>query len=151
MTLTVADLLAQRAAEAARKRAEAEAAAEAARAERAAYAEKVFTYKLNPEDEARAMAKIAKAFAEGEKELMLAHFPSSLCEDGGRRINNHLDGWQDTLPGAFRDVYRWWETKLKPGGFGFAARVISYPDGMPGDVGIFITWPKGEEALTQPG
>ncbi len=148
MTLTVAELFARREAEAARKRAEAEAAAAAAAAERAAYAEKVFAYKLTEEDEARAMAKIAKAFADGERELMLARFPSSLCEDGGRRINNNLDGWQETLPGAFADVYRWWESKLKPGGFGFAARVISYPDGMPGESGVFITWPQ---SLDGPG
>ncbi|WP_137179688.1 hypothetical protein [Roseomonas sp. AR75] len=146
MTLTVADLFARRAAEAARKRAEAEAAAETARAERAAYAEKVMSYKLTEEDEARAMAKIARAFEDGEREVMLAHFPSSLCGDSGRRINNQLEGWQETLPGAFHDVYRWWETKLKPGGFGFAARVISYPNGMPGEVGIFVTWPKDLEA-----
>lgn len=142
MTLTVAELFARRDAEAARKRAEAVAAAEAAHAERAAYAEKVLHYKLTADDEARAMAKIAKAFENGEREVMLAHFPSQICADGGRRINNQLDGWQDTLPGAFRDVHHWWETKLKPGGFGFAARVISYPGGMPGDVGIFITWPE---------
>jgi hypothetical protein len=146
MTLTVADLMARKHAEAARKRAEAEAAAEAARAERAAYADKVMSYKLTAEDEARAMAKIAKAFADNEREVMLAHFPSSLCGDSGRRINNQLEGWQETLPGAFHDVYRWWETKLKPGGFGFAARVISYPNGMPGEVGIFVTWPKDLEA-----
>lgn len=142
MTLTVAELIARKQAEIARKRAEAEAAAEAARAERVAYSEKVMSYKLSEEDEARAMAKIAKAFEDGEREVMLAHFPSSICGDGGRRINNQLEGWQETLPGAFRDVYRWWENKLKPGGFGFAARVISYPDGMPGEVGIFITWPR---------
>jgi len=145
MTFSVAELRARREAEAARKHAEAEAAAEAARAERAAFAEKVMTYRITAEDEERAMGKIAKAFADGEREVMLAHFPSTLCGDSGRRINNHLDGWQDTLPGAFRDVYRWWESKLKPGGFGFAARVISYPDGMPGEVGIFITWPQAEE------
>ncbi|PWS38893.1 hypothetical protein DFH01_06505 [Falsiroseomonas bella] len=142
MTLTVADLFARKDAEAARKRAEAEAAAETARAERAAYTEKVMSYKLTEEDEARAMSKIAKAFENGEREVMLAHFPSSLCEDSGRRINNQLEGWQETLPGAFRDVHRWWETKLQPGGFGFAARVITYPGGMPGEVGIFITWPQ---------
>jgi hypothetical protein len=142
MTLTVAELFARKQAEAARKQAEADAAAETARIERAAYTEKVMTYKLSEEDEARAMAKIAKAFENGEREVMLAHFPCSLCEDSGRRINNHLEGWQETLPGAFRDVHRWWETKLKPGGFGFAARVITYPGGMPGEVGIFITWPQ---------
>ena len=141
MALTVAELFARKQAEAARRRAEAEAADAAARAERAAYAERVMSYTITDADEARAMARIAKAFDDGEREVMLAHFPSALCDDGGRRINNQLDGWQETLPGAFRDVYRWWETKLKPGGFGFAARVISYPDGMPGEVGIFITWP----------
>jgi len=150
MTLTVAELLARRAAEAARKRAEADTAAEAARVESAAYAEKVMTYKITAEDEERAMAKIAKAFDDGEREVMLTHFPSMLCGDGGRRINNHLDGWQETLPGAFHDVYRWWETRLKPGGFGFAARVISYPDGMPGEVGIFITWQQAFEEGSTP-
>ncbi len=139
---TVADLFARREAEAARRRAEAEAAAASARAERIAYAQKVMAYRLTEEDEARALAKITRAFEAGEREAMLAHFPSSICEDGGRRINNHLVGWQDTLPGAFHDVYVWWERKLKSGGFGFSARVIDYPDGMPGEVGIFITWPE---------
>ncbi|WP_270935827.1 hypothetical protein [Falsiroseomonas oryzae] len=140
MTLNVADLMARRQAEAARRRAEAEAAAAQAQAERKAFAERVMTYKITEEDEQRALAKIAKAFDAGEKEVMITQFPSSLCADGGRRINNALDGWQDTLPGVFHKVYEWWETKLKPGGFGFTARIINYPDGMPGDVGIFITW-----------
>jgi len=142
MSLSVAELFARKAAEAAKRRAEAEAAAEAARAERATFAARVMAYQLTEEDKARARAKIAKAFEEGEREVMLAHFPCQICEDGGRRINNSLDGWQDTLPGAFREVYDWWEAELKPGGFGFSARVISFPDGMPGEVGIFITWPQ---------
>ncbi|WP_237215865.1 hypothetical protein [Falsiroseomonas oryziterrae] len=142
MTLTVAELLARKEAEAARKRAEAEAAAEAARAERATFAARVMAYQITEEDKARARAKIAKAFEDGEREVMLAHFPSQICEDGGRRINNQLEGWQDTLPGAFRQVYEMWERDLKPGGFGFSARIISFPDGMPGEVGIFITWPQ---------
>jgi hypothetical protein len=149
--LNVKDLFAAKAAAAARRRAEAEAAEAQKASELAAFSEKVQTYQITEEDRERAMTRIRRAFEAGERELMLVKFPSVLCEDGGRRINNHLEGWQDTLPGAFRDVYRWWENKLKPGGFGFAARVISYPDGMPGDVGIFITWPKGEEALTQQG
>jgi hypothetical protein len=140
--LTVAQLFAAKEAEAARKRAEAEAATAAAKAEREAFAEKVMNYKITADDKARAMSRIARAFAEGEKELMLVHFPSEICTDGGRRINNHLDGWQDTLPGAFHDVFKWWDAELKPGGFGFSARIINYPNGMPGDVGIFITWPQ---------
>ena len=143
--LTVAQLFAAKEAELARKREEEQAAAAAAQAERAAFAEKVMTYRITEDDKARAMARIARAFADGEKELMLVHFPSEICTDGGRRINNHLEGWQDTLPGAFHDVFLWWEAALKPGGFGFFARVINYPDGMPGDVGIFITWPQMQD------
>lgn len=73
---------------------------------------------------------------------MLVKFPSTLCEDGGRRINNHLDGWQDTLPGVFHKVNEWWERELKPSGFTFSARIIDFPGGMPGDVGIVIGWPQ---------
>ena len=73
---------------------------------------------------------------------MLVKFPSVLCEDGGRRINNHLEGWQDTLPGVMHKIYEWWETELAPGGFTFSARVIDFPGGMPGDVGIFTGWPQ---------
>jgi hypothetical protein len=140
--LTVAQLFAAKQAEAARKRAEAEAAAAAAHAEHAAFAEKVMAYRITEEDKARAMSRIAKAFAAGERELLLAQFPAELCLDGGRRVNNRLEGWQDTLPGAFHDVFLWWQAELEPGGFGFGARVLDYPGGMPGNVGIFITWPE---------
>ena len=50
MTLTVAELLARKEAEAARKRAEAEAAAEAARTERATFAARVMAYQITEED-----------------------------------------------------------------------------------------------------
>ena len=39
-------------------------------------------------------------------------------------------------------VYDYWKNNLKPGGFGFSARIINYPGGVPGDVGLFFTWPK---------
>jgi hypothetical protein len=35
-----------------------------------------------------------------------------------------------------------WKSHLKPGGFGFSVRIIDYPGGMPGDVGLFFTWPN---------
>ena len=140
--LRVKDLFASRAAEAARRHAEAEAAEAQKKAELAAFSERVQTYQITEEDRERAIARIRKAFEAGERELMLLKFPSVLCEDGGRRINNHLEGWQDTLPGVMHKIYEWWETELAPGGFTFAARVIDFPGGMPGDVGIFIGWPQ---------
>jgi hypothetical protein len=99
------------------------------------------TYQITEEDKQRALTKIRRAFENGEKEVMLIHFPSDLCEDQGRRINNRLEGWQETLPGVLKHVHEWWEKELAPGGFTFGARVLDYPGGMPGDIGLFIGWP----------
>ena len=35
-----------------------------------------------------------------------------------------------------------WKDNLRAGGFKFEARIINYPGGMPGDVGLFFAWPK---------
>jgi hypothetical protein len=141
-SLSLKDLFASKAAAAARRRAEAEEAEAQKKAELAAFSERVQTYQITDEDRERAVNRIRRAFDAGERELMLVKFPSVLCEDGGRRINNHLDGWQDTLPGVMHKVYEWWDRELKPGGFTFSARVIDFPGGMPGDIGIFIGWPQ---------
>lgn len=141
-TLTIQNLFTEKAAIAAKRKAEAEAAEAQHKAELAAFSERVQTYEITDEDRERAIKRIRRAFDAGERELMLVKFPSVLCEDGGRRINNHLEGWQDTLPGVYRKIYHWWETELKPGGFTFSARVIDFPGGMPGDVGVFISWPE---------
>ena len=139
---TVQDLFAAKEAALARRRAE-EAAAAAAKAEELrAFTEKVMTYQITEEDKARALAKIRHAFENGDRDVMLVQFPSDICADSGRRIHNHLEGWQDTLPGVLKHVHEWWETDLKPGGFTFGARIINYPGGIPGDVGIFIGWPE---------
>lgn len=140
--LRLTDLFAAKAKAAERRRAEADAAEAQKKAELAAFSERVQTYHLTDEDRERAMTRTRKAFEAGERELMLVKFPSVLCEDGGRRINNHLEGWQETLPGVFKKVHEWWENELQPGGFTFSARIIDFPSGMPGDVGIFIGWPQ---------
>ena len=41
-------------------------------------------------------------------------------------------------------------SNLKPGGFKFAARIINYPDGKPGDVGLFFSWPKSALEKLEP-
>ena len=50
--------------------------------------------------------------------------------------------WLTTLPAGAHHVYDFWKQNLRTGGFGFSARIINYPGGMPGDVGLFFTWPK---------
>lgn len=141
-SLNIKDLFAAKAAAAARRRAEEDAVKAQKKADLDAFSERIQTYQITEEDRERALSRIRRAFEAGERDLMLVKFPSVLCEDGGRRINNHLDGWQDTLPGVMHKIYEWWEKELAPGGFTFSARVIDYPGGMPGDVGIFIGWPQ---------
>jgi hypothetical protein len=104
--------------------------------------------------------RIRRAFERGETELMIAAFPSNFCTDGGRAIVNagappinkpskedlaqrsDEPEWLATLPAGARLVFDYWKVNLKPGGFGFTARIINYPGGMPGDVGLFFAWPK---------
>jgi uncharacterized protein YhaN len=103
---------------------------------------------------------LKQAFERGESELMVASFPCGFCTDGGRAVFNAGEppinrptkeeearqadqpGWLLAMPAGIRTAYEYWKEHLKAGGFGFAARVISYPGGKPGDIGVFITWPK---------
>ena len=104
--------------------------------------------------------RIKRAFERGETELMFSSFPSSFCTDGGRAIINagappinkpskaelaaRADEpvWLATLPAGVRKVHKYWRDNLKAGGFKFEARIINYPGGVPGDVGLFFSWPK---------
>lgn len=143
--LSLDALIADREARRARERKEQETEGERKRQAAQAFAEAFNAYRLTDEDREAIMRKIAKAFADGEKDLMLFSFPSELCSDGGRRINHRLEGWEESLPGAARRVFEFWRDDLQQRGFLFSAAIISYPDGMPGDVGVFFSWPKEVE------
>jgi hypothetical protein len=97
---------------------------------------------LTDADRRDMLSKVEAAFAGGQREVMLVSFPSDFCTDGGRRINNRLPGWQDTLPAGAQPFLAFWRDALRPGGFGLGARVLTFPGGMPGDVGLFVTWPQ---------
>lgn len=88
------------------------------------------------------LAKITAAFETGQREVMLVSFPSDICTDGGRRINNRLPGWKDTLPDGAKVALGFWCDALQAGGFGFGARILNFRGGMLGDVGLFVTWPQ---------
>ncbi len=76
----------------------------------------------------------------GGKEFMLLRFPSQLCSDGGRAVNVGEAGWPATLRGEAAEIYLRWERDLKPQGFHLVARVLDFPGGMPGDIGLFLVW-----------
>jgi hypothetical protein len=76
----------------------------------------------------------------GEQELMMLRFPSDLCSDGGRKIDVAEEGWEGTLRSAAADLYGRWKAELKPQGFGLSARIVSYEDGIVGDLALYLTW-----------
>lgn len=89
----------------------------------------------------RALVHKARTAAEhGEKEFLLLRFPSQLCSDGGRAINVGEPGWPATLRGEAAEIYLRWERDLRPQGFHLAARVLDFPDGVPGDIGLLLIW-----------
>jgi hypothetical protein len=140
------DLIAHREARRAAERAAEEAAAAAKAEEAKKFAESLAAYRLKPEDKERIVARVATAFDSGADEVMLFAFPSDLCSDSGRHIHNRLEGWEETLPGATRDIWQFWHDELRPKGFLFGARVVNFAEGgIPGDVGLFVSWPKALE------
>ena len=92
----------------------------------------------------RALLHRARLAAErGDKEFMLLRFPSQLCSDGGRAVNAPLKEWPSTLRGEAAEIYLRWERDLKPKGFPLVARVLEFPDGLPGDIGLILVWGGG--------
>ena len=159
-TLSVAALFAEREA---RRRSEQEAAGRFQRRkeeELTAYKQRLENFHLVDEMIPGQLERLKRAFERGESQLMVASFPCDFCTDGGRAVINageppinkptkeqgarqaEQPDWLLTMPAGIRTAHEYWKKHLRAGGFGFAARVISYPGGKPGDIGIFITWPK---------
>ncbi|MEM8555799.1 MAG: hypothetical protein AAGF71_13355 [Pseudomonadota bacterium] len=84
--------------------------------------------------------KVFIATGLGRFSVPVMRFPAKLCTDHGRAVNNELDGWEATLPGKAADFYCVWRDTLKPQGYRLHAWVVDFPDGMPGDVGLFLDW-----------
>jgi len=96
--------------------------------------------KLTPDIIARILTRVRDAAESGATEIMIGQFPSAWCTDGGRKINVPEDSWPDTLQGIAKEFFEFWERNLKPKGFRFRAEIISFPGGLPGDVGVFLSW-----------
>lgn len=84
--------------------------------------------------------KMRLAAQRGETEIMVMRFPNSLCTDKGRAINNAEEGWPDTLTGRPRQAFEMWQDHLRPLHYRLKAMIVDWPNGMPGDVGFFLSW-----------
>jgi hypothetical protein len=85
---------------------------------------------------------VMNAVEQGQLEAMVYSFPSSMCSDGGRAINNGELDWPKTLQGKARELYERYQEVAKPQGYKLKAMIIDFPGGMPGDVGFFLNWGK---------
>jgi len=94
-----------------------------------------------PEQLMQAIMQLVNHAAErGQTEVQVYRFPNELCTDRGRRINNSEPHWEETLEGRPKLGYEFWRDHLRPLGFGLKAEVLEYPGGVPGDIGLFLTW-----------
>ena len=96
--------------------------------------------KIGPQAIERFNAAVRKAAEQGQHEIMIAQFPASWCTDGGRRINNFLEDWPDSLQGVAKEVYHYHVKNLAPLGYKMRMEVLDFPGGMPGEIGIFFRW-----------
>jgi hypothetical protein len=123
-------------------------ASAAARAHAAAEAEKeaLLAKLLSPsglsDDEVieKAAVIVGRAVEDGRTSVQVMRFPNHLCTDNGRAINQAEAGWEKTLTGRPRELYAFWERRLKPLGYHLRYQIVDYPNGMPGDVGVTLSW-----------
>jgi hypothetical protein len=83
---------------------------------------------------------VRSAVEDGKLEALVYSFPSSLCTDNGRAINNADPDWPRTLQGKARELYEIYEARGRLAGYRLRAMIVSFPGGMPGDVGFFLNW-----------
>ena len=83
---------------------------------------------------------IQRAVRNGLSEVQVYRFPNSLCTDRGRAINQMEQGWEKTLTGIPKEIYEFWERRLRPLGYRLQVQIVDFSGGVPGDVGMTLKW-----------
>jgi len=89
---------------------------------------------------ARAIRIIERAASNGLTEVQVHRFPNRLCTDRGRAINQQEPGWETTLTGIPKEIYDFWERRLRPLGYKLRVEIVDFSGGLPGDVGMSLKW-----------
>jgi hypothetical protein len=108
--------------------------------ERAGLLEVFMARDVHPEAKARVNEAVRRAAQQGNLQLQAVTFPASYCNDNGRRINNFEPDWPESLEGFAKKAYEFYRAELKPLGFKLNAQVLDYPGGIPGKIGLFLSW-----------
>ena len=83
---------------------------------------------------------VTNAMKNNKYEALVYSFPSELCTDSGRAINSADPQWPETLQGKAKQFYERYQKFAKPQGYKLKAMIVTFPGGMPGDVGFFLSW-----------
>ena len=89
---------------------------------------------------ARAAAIVKRAANNGMTEVLVVRFPNELCTDRGRAINQQEPGWENTLTGLPKELFEFWQKHMKPRGYRLRFQIIDFPGGVPGDIGVTLSW-----------
>jgi hypothetical protein len=88
----------------------------------------------------RAIRIIERAAGNGLTEVQVHRFPNQMCTDKGRAINQQEPGWEKTLTGVPKEIYQLWDKHFRSRGYKLRVQIVDFPGGMPGDVGMTLSW-----------
>jgi len=126
-------------AEEAKKQAQAQAAAEA---EKKALIDQLSKAPGTSDEEAirRGLEIIHRAIKNRLTEVEIIRFPNELCTDKGRAINQQEPGWENTLTGVPKEIYQFWDKYFRTRGYKLRVQIVDFPGGLPGDIGMTVSW-----------
>ena len=88
----------------------------------------------------RGLEIIHRAIKNRLTEVELIRFPNELCTDKGRAINQQEPGWENTLTGEPKEIYQFWHKYFRPRGYKLRVQIVDFPGGLPGDIGMSVSW-----------
>jgi hypothetical protein len=95
---------------------------------------------VHPEAIERINRAVRIAAEQGHHQIQVLTFPSTYCSDRGRRINIADPEWPGTLTGFAKKAYDFYVKELRPLGYKMSTEIITWPQGMPGDIAMYLKW-----------
>ena len=88
----------------------------------------------------RGLEIINRAVKNRLTEVEIIRFPNELCTDKGRAINQQEPGWENTLTGAPKEIYQFWDKYFRQRGYKLRVQIVDFPSGLPGDIAMTVSW-----------
>ena len=67
-------------------------------------------------------------------------FPNQLCTDGDAPSISRSRAGKTTLTGVPKEIYQLWDKYFRPRGYKLRVQIVDFPGGMPGDIGMTLSW-----------